>query len=195
LSLRDGGFATGSAAEMGLKLAPDSSKKAAPHPSAFSCGIGHTSLRFKPYWLLVRGNWAVPRSLKEGGEKHFLQNVFGFGPFAEDLESQRKNLPEITMKEQRKAFFATVADGLQQHIVREPVGAEKRNGVPADSPCLPRTAQEPIRHSRHSFSTMPIANGEDVKVVQELMRHANCTFIFRIGTTLARMRCPPAYRG
>lgn len=27
---------------------------------------------------------------------------------------------------------------------------------------------------RHSFSTMLIANGENVKVVQELMRHANC---------------------
>src|SRR3989442_4794197 len=27
---------------------------------------------------------------------------------------------------------------------------------------------------RHSFSTMQIANGENVKVVQELMRHANC---------------------
>jgi hypothetical protein len=100
LSLRDGGFATGSAAEMGLKPAADSSKKAAPHPSAFRCGIGQTSLRFKPYWLLVRGNWAVPRSLKEGGEKPFLQNVFGFGPFAEDLESQRKNLPEITIQGQ-----------------------------------------------------------------------------------------------
>ena len=27
---------------------------------------------------------------------------------------------------------------------------------------------------RHSFSTMLVANGENVKVVQELMRHANC---------------------
>jgi site-specific recombinase XerD len=27
---------------------------------------------------------------------------------------------------------------------------------------------------RHSFSTMLIANGENVKVVQELMRHSNC---------------------
>jgi site-specific recombinase XerD len=27
---------------------------------------------------------------------------------------------------------------------------------------------------RHSFSTMLMANGENVKVVQELMRHANC---------------------
>ncbi len=27
---------------------------------------------------------------------------------------------------------------------------------------------------RHSFSAMPIANGENVKVVQELMRHSNC---------------------
>ncbi len=106
---------------MGLKPAANSSKKAAPHPSAFSCGIGQTSLWFKPYWLLVRGNWAVPRSLKEGGEKHFVQNVFGFGPFAEDLESQRKNLPEIAMKEQRKAFFAACSDVLQQHIVCEPV--------------------------------------------------------------------------
>ena len=27
---------------------------------------------------------------------------------------------------------------------------------------------------RHSFSTLLIANGENVKVVQQLMRHANC---------------------
>ena len=27
---------------------------------------------------------------------------------------------------------------------------------------------------RHSFSTLLMANGENVKVVQELMRHANC---------------------
>jgi site-specific recombinase XerD len=27
---------------------------------------------------------------------------------------------------------------------------------------------------RHSFSTTLIANGENVKVVQELMRHSNC---------------------
>ena len=27
---------------------------------------------------------------------------------------------------------------------------------------------------RHSFPTMLIGNGENVKVVQELMRHANC---------------------
>jgi site-specific recombinase XerD len=27
---------------------------------------------------------------------------------------------------------------------------------------------------RHTYSTMLIANGENVKVVQELMRHANC---------------------
>ncbi len=38
---------------------------------------------------------------------------------------------------------------------------------------------------RHSFSTMLMANGENVKVVQELMRHANCgahwRFILRLG--------------
>lgn len=28
-----------------------------------------------------------------------------------------------------------------------PHGAEEQNGVPADSPCLRRTAQEPIRYS------------------------------------------------
>ena len=27
---------------------------------------------------------------------------------------------------------------------------------------------------RHSFSSLLVANGENVKVVQELMRHANC---------------------
>jgi hypothetical protein len=40
LSLRNGGFATASAAEMGFKPAGDNSKKAAPHPSAFRRGIG-----------------------------------------------------------------------------------------------------------------------------------------------------------
>lgn len=29
-----------------------------------------------------------------------------------------------------------------------------------------------IRHSRHTFTTLLKANGEDVKVVQELLRHA-----------------------
>jgi hypothetical protein len=60
-------------------------------------------------------------ALKEDSQEHFLKDVFGFGPFAEDLESQRKNLPEIAMKEQGKAFFAAVADVLQQHIVRDRV--------------------------------------------------------------------------
>jgi len=32
-----------------------------------------------------------------------------------------------------------------------------------------------IRHKRHGFSTMLIASGENVKVVHELMRHANWT--------------------
>ena len=31
----------------------------------------------------------------------------------------------------------------------------------------------PIRHSRHSFGTLLKANGEDVKTVEELLRHAN----------------------
>ncbi len=31
-----------------------------------------------------------------------------------------------------------------------------------------------MRNSRHSFSSMLIANGENVKVVQEVMRHSNC---------------------
>jgi integrase len=30
-----------------------------------------------------------------------------------------------------------------------------------------------IRHSRHTFGTLLKANGEDVKTVQELLRHAN----------------------
>jgi integrase len=30
-----------------------------------------------------------------------------------------------------------------------------------------------MRHSRHSFGTLLKANGEDVKTVQELLRHAN----------------------
>ena len=33
---------------------------------------------------------------------------------------------------------------------------------------------------RHSFSTILIANGENVKVVQELMRHSNCTCTLEI---------------
>ena len=33
---------------------------------------------------------------------------------------------------------------------------------------------------RHSFSTMLMANGENVKVVQELMRHANCRWTLEI---------------
>ncbi len=33
---------------------------------------------------------------------------------------------------------------------------------------------------RHSFSTLLLANGEKVKVVQELMRHANCRFTLDI---------------
>jgi len=34
-----------------------------------------------------------------------------------------------------------------------------------------------MRNSRHTFSTLLVANGENVKVVQELMRHASsrCT--------------------
>ena len=48
LSLRNGGFATGSAAEMGWKPDGDSSKKAAPDPSALRGGIGRTSRSFKP---------------------------------------------------------------------------------------------------------------------------------------------------
>ena len=35
---------------------------------------------------------------------------------------------------------------------------------------------------RHTFSTLLKANGEDVKVVQELLRHANCRITLDIYT-------------
>jgi integrase len=64
--------------------------------------------------------------------------------------------------------------------------AEPRGGTPYWPDILlsrvirPAAARAGIRKDigwhtfRHSFSSMLMANGENVKVVQELMRHANC---------------------
>ena len=46
-------------------------------------------------------------------------------------------------------------------------------GAACCSPCGDSEAHR-LAHVPHSFSTMLMANGENVKVVGELMRHANC---------------------
>jgi len=50
---------------------------------------------------------------------------------------------------------------------------------------------------RHAFSTLLIGNGENVKVVQELMRHANsrCALeILRQGLRQSAKRCNALFR-
>jgi hypothetical protein len=37
-----------------------------------------------------------------------------------------------------------------------------------------------MRHSRHTYATLLKGNGEDVKVVQELMRHANISVTLNV---------------
>jgi|SRR5580692_4457044 integrase len=54
----------------------------------------------------------------------------------------------------------------------------ERGSAPASSKCAAKQWRLfRGRNSRHTFSTLLIANGENVKVVQELMRHASsrCT--------------------
>jgi hypothetical protein len=46
----------------------------------------------------------------------------------------------------------------------------------------PVSAYSGIRHSRQTYSTLLKANGEDAKVVQELMRHANISTTMNIYT-------------
>ena len=39
-----------------------------------------------------------------------------------------------------------------------------------------------MRHSQHSFGTLLKANGEDIKTVQELLRHANSRITLEVYT-------------